>query len=286
MGRIVTLLTDFGLTDTYVGQMKGAVLSRCPDAVLVDLTHAVPSQDVETGAFLLWSAVGAFPPPVVHLAVVDPGVGSLRELLALETARGHVFVGPDNGLLIAAAEAQGGIARVVVLPRPDKGATHVSSTFHGRDILGPVAGELARGVPLSKVGEPFDRWTRLTFPSPVVERDHLEGQVLHVDQYGNLVTNLSAKQLPPVFEVELEGVRVGSGPQSHYAAVAEGQPVLLFGSAGLLEVAVRNGSAAQTLRAQKGARLKVTSPSHTRARSPAPPSHPPGRRRRRGPGST
>ena len=149
---IVTLLTDFGLADTYVGQVKGAILSVAPSAVLVDLSHAVPPQDVFAGAFLLWSAVEPFPAGTIHLAVVDPGVGSDRRAIAVRSARGDLFVGPDNGLLLPALERLGGRQAAVELTERAywraESRRVPSTTFHGRYIFGPVAGRLAEDLPL------------------------------------------------------------------------------------------------------------------------------------------
>ena len=158
---IVSLLSDFGLADTYVGQMKAAVLSVAPEATLVDLTHAVAPQDVFGGAFQLWAAVEVFPAGSVHLAVVDPGVGSERRAVAALSGRGDYFVGPDNGLLVPALERLGGCVRAVELTeRSLLAAPSPSATFHGRDIFGPVAGHLAAGVPLERLGPPDRASTR------------------------------------------------------------------------------------------------------------------------------
>src|SRR5690242_15590872 len=152
MPPTISLLTDFGLTDTYVGQMKAAILRVAPGAVLVDLTHAVPAQDVRGGAFLLWSGVEAFPEGSLHLAVVDPGVGSTRRAVAARTRRGDVLVGPDNGLLVPALERLGGLIAAVELTEPEYWGPRRSRTFHGRDVFAPVVGHLAAGVPLERLG--------------------------------------------------------------------------------------------------------------------------------------
>ena len=150
---LITLLSDFGLDDAYLGQMKGAILAVAPAVTLVDLTHAVPPQDVFAGAFLLWTALEPFPAGTIHLAVVDPGVGSERRAVALRAQRGDVFVGPDNGLLWPAVERLGGCGQAIELNEPRFWRTNVSSTFHGRDLFGPVAGHLANGVPSRRLDQ-------------------------------------------------------------------------------------------------------------------------------------
>lgn len=248
---VVTLLTDFGLADTYVGQLKGAILAVEPSARLVDLTHAVPPQDTLGGAFLLWSAVEVFPPGTVHLAVVDPGVGSARRAVALAARRGDVFVGPDNGLLLPAVERLGGMATAVELSQSRYWRGVPSRTFHGRDIFGPVAGHLAAGVPIHELGPSIDNPLRLELPRP----SGLEGQVIHVDTYGNLVTNLPGETLPADYQVRV-GARLIE-PRPHYAAAAPGGLLALVGSAGLLELSARDASAAAVLGARRGTRVQV-----------------------------
>jgi hypothetical protein len=253
---LVTFLTDFGLTDTYVGQVKGAVLTVCPEAQLVDLTHAVPAQDIRTGAFLLWSAVRAFPAGTIHVAVVDPGVGSARRAVAVRCGRGDFFVGPDNGLLSPAIERLGGTASAVVLDRPSFWRADASSTFHGRDIFGPIAGHLARGSGLKPLGSALRTLERpFVFPEPQRAGTSIRGEVLHVDSYGNLVTNVSGPGLPARFEVEIRGQSVAS--KGFYGAAQPGELLAIAGSTGLLEISAREDSAARTLGARVGDQLTV-----------------------------
>jgi S-adenosyl-L-methionine hydrolase (adenosine-forming) len=251
---VVTLLTDFGLADTYVGQVKGAILSVAPSATLVDLTHAVAPQDVRAGAFLLWSAVEPFPAGSIHLAVVDPGVGSTRRAVAIRSARGDFFVGPDNGLLLPAVDRLGGRhAAVELTERAYWRANGASPTFHGRDIFGPVAGRLAVDLPLEYLGQTIDRLTRpFTLPEP----HGLSGEVLHVDTYGNLITNLPGHGLPARFRVQI-GQHVVE-PADHYAAVDTDSLLALIGSAGLLEISARNASAAALTGASRGTPVVVS----------------------------
>jgi S-adenosylmethionine hydrolase len=252
MAVLVSLLTDFGLRDTYVGQMKAALLAVAPTALLVDLTHAVPPQDVQVGAFLLAQAVEVFAAGTVHLAVVDPGVGSERRALAAQARRGDLFVGPDNGLLVPALERLGGLTMAVELrdPRYWRRGTP-STTFHGRDIFAPVAGHLASGVPLERFGPPVDPLSPFRLPRP----DGLQGEVVYVDGYGNLVTNLPASSLPDSYVVLMGDQRIQ--PQPHYQAVAPGDLLALVGSGGLLEVSARDGSAAEKTGAGRGSRINV-----------------------------
>jgi S-adenosylmethionine hydrolase len=255
----ITLLTDFGLLDTYVAQVKGAILSVAPETTIIDLTHAVPPQDVKAGAYLLWSAVIAFPPRTVHVAVVDPGVGSSRRAVALETGRGDVLVGPDNGLLWPACERLGSMLRAVELTDRRYWRPGASSTFHGRDIFGPAAAHIASGVSLERLGRPADELMQYSWPWP----GDLAGEVIHVDGYGNLITNMPADRLPAAFEVTINGHVATSA--THYAAVRPGTLLAVRGSAGLLEISVRDGSAAARLGAARGTRLQV-SPQLPRAR--------------------
>ena len=245
---IVTFLTDFGTHDTYVGQVKGAILSVAPTVALVDLTHAVPAFDVQAGAFLLWAAVEAFPVGSTHLAVVDPGVGSQRRAIAVQSGRGDVFVGPDNGLLVPAAERLGGVQRAVELT--DAGywrQGQTSKTFHGRDLFGPVAGHIAAGVPLELFGRAL---TDLQRPFRLELAHSSEGTVVHVDAYGNLVTNIPASALPVRFRVRLDSYVIRPAP--FYASVEPGTLLALVGSAGLLEISARDASAAALTGAQRG----------------------------------
>jgi S-adenosyl-L-methionine hydrolase (adenosine-forming) len=242
MRRIVTLLTDFGTADGYVAEMKGVILSAAPEVALVDVTHDVSAQDVECGRLALARYWRRFPPGTVHVAVVDPGVGSERAALAVESD-GRWLVGPDNGLLSPALLLAG--ARAVTLTVPARAAP----TFHGRDVFAPAAAALATGTPLDTLGAPAD--------SPMVRRTPearrqpdgtIAGEVIAVDRFGNAITNLLSRT----------GGEVVVGGQALalrrvYADVPPGKPVALTGSNGLIEIAVRDGSAARSLGLQRGA---------------------------------
>jgi S-adenosyl-L-methionine hydrolase (adenosine-forming) len=247
---LVTLLTDFGTSDSYVAEMKGALLSAAPGLTLVDVTHAVPPGDVRAGAYLLGRTWHHFPAGTIHLAVVDPGVGTERAALAL-AAHGHYFVGPDNGLLtrvLRDAEVQ-----VVVLPTPD-GA---SPTFHGRDVFARAAAALAGDTPLAELGPPFGGIpVRLAYREPHHEGKSVVGEVMYVDRFGTLVTNLTPGLVPSYAVIEVEGLEVGPLRRT-YGDVPTGGLVAYVGSGGQVEIAVRDGSAARRLGMGIGGRIRA-----------------------------
>jgi len=262
---VVALLTDFGSQDHYVGAMKGAILTVCPEATLVDLAHEIPAHDVTAGALALASAWRDFPAQSVFVAVVDPGVGSDRRALALE-AGGYRFVGPDNGILsLVMAEAEGPqalhrIANASLL------RSAVSATFHARDVFGPVAAHLARGLPIAEVGPPIDDPVRLAQAAlRELGPGEWEATVVHVDRFGNLITNLLRHDLERVLAavghdfrdvvVVVEGEILPLART--YADVPEGEGCALVGSSGRLEVAVHRGNAARLLGASAGAPVRV-----------------------------
>lgn len=255
---IITLLTDFGTRDAYVGIMKGVILKIAPTARLVDLSHEVPPQAVTSAALLLSSSVRYFAVNTVHLAVVDPGVGSARAPVLVVTDRGFL-VGPDNGLLHPAAETMG-VREVRRLENDAYFLRPVSQTFHGRDIFAPVAAHLAAGVPPKAFGPTLADLRPLALPEPVVRAGSICGQVIHVDVFGNLVTNISADLLA-AFAREKVSVSIGHVADIQvvraYAEAPEGAVVAIVGSWNMLEVAVRNGHAASSLRASAGAPVTV-----------------------------
>jgi hypothetical protein len=255
---LITLLTDFGLNDAYVGIMKGVILRINPDIRVVDLTHAVPPQQVLAGALMLRNAVGFFPDGTIHLAVVDPGVGSARRPLLIETDRGFL-VGPDNGVLSPAAALMGR-PRARLLANEKFFLHPVSQTFHGRDIFAPVAAHLACGVTPEAVGPVLDSIVELELPVPRRSGATIAGEVVHVDHFGNLVTNISLDALPrfPAQQVYVSISRTRIGTLlATYSAAPEGGPLALVGSWGTVEIAVRNGSAAKMFAAGTGTPVTV-----------------------------
>jgi S-adenosylmethionine hydrolase len=244
MRPIITLLTDFGTADGYVAEMKGVLLTRAPDATLVDLTHDIAPQDVEAARLTVARVWRRFPPRTVHLIVVDPGVGSDRAALAVESDD-RLLVGPDNGVLSPALLANG--ARAVTLTVPP-GA---SASFHGRDVFAPAAAALALGAALESLGQPAPTPRIRRTPEPRrLENGTLAGEVIAVDRFGNAITNLVGLRTGVV-----EVGDVVLAVRRTYGDVPTGEPVALVGSTGLIEVALRDGSAARHFGLTRGARV-------------------------------
>jgi len=258
--RIVTLLSDFGLSDGYVGAMKGVLLSQAPGITVVDLSHTIAPFDISGAAYLLASAALEFPPRTIHVAVVDPGVGSRRRLLLAEIAR-HYFLVPDNGLLDVVLLRERLTRCVQVLPAR-VAARRVAPTFHGRDLLAPAAAALARGMSLSRFGPPIRHLSRrLPLRPLVVHGNRCVGYVLHVDRFGTLILNVEAAPLERFARGQPVRVQVGHHRVTRwvrtYAEAPRGSLVALIGSQGWVEVAVVEGSAAQRLRAKVGQRVEL-----------------------------
>jgi len=252
---LVTLTTDFGLSDPFVGIMKGVIAGRAPTAPVIDVTHDIPPQDVLAGALVLRHAVPYFPAGAIHVAVVDPGVGTERRPLCIETARGFL-VGPDNGLLSLAARD---VRRIIHLTDERFFLTPRSATFHGRDVFAPVAAALASGTAAPALGVEVQDMHRLAVPEPVVAGRAIRGQVLYIDRFGNLVSNVGRDTIDR-FRAALT-IRVGRvsvrNLSASYAAVAPEEPVAVVNSWGLVEVAVRNGSARERAGAGVGDPLVI-----------------------------
>jgi S-adenosylmethionine hydrolase len=255
---VVTLTTDFGTRDAFVGIMKGVVATRAPGAMIIDLTHEIPPQDVLAGALVLRHATPYFPDGTIPVAVVDPGVGGPRRPLCVQT-RTAVLVGPDNGLLsLAAPEDE--VRAIVHLTDERHFLRPLGATFHGRDVFAPVAAALATGTPPAALGVAVRSMHRLEMPPVTARPGGLRGQVIHVDRFGNLVTNVAPAALagfPPAgVSITLQGMRV-CGIAASYGSVGPGEPVVVVNSWGLLEVAVRDGSAHATLGAGVGAVVDI-----------------------------
>jgi S-adenosyl-L-methionine hydrolase (adenosine-forming) len=257
--QIITLLTDFGNQDSYVGIMKGVILSLNPEAILVDLTHEVPPQDIISGAFLLAEAAPYFPPGTIHLAVVDPGVGTKRRALGAKT-REQFWVGPDNGLFHLVFQKNEAPA-MVSLENADYFRESVSKTFQGRDLFAPVAAHLSLGTPLDAFGPPLTDLVALPWPEPECTPNALRGEVVHVDGFGNLVSNIKGDKLLAWLgglpHVVILGSLTIQGLARTYKEAAAGEFVALVGSHGYLEIACVQGNAARRLTVGNGRSLAV-----------------------------
>jgi hypothetical protein len=261
MRPVITLTTDFGF-GRYVAQMKGVLLSICPEATIVDIDHEVPPQDLVNAAYLLRDVVPTFPEGTIHVVVVDPGVGTKRRGVALAAgpaAPGHFFVGPDNGLF--GTFAAGG--RMHLLEDPKYRRPSVSQVFHGRDVFSPAAAHLANGVPLATFGAVVSDPMPLALPAPRASADGVVGEVLYADRFGNIVTSIDGANLPRSGDYGLR-VEIGWARLDRlcgtYADVGVGEMVALVGSSGRLEIAVREGSAAErlNLKTLRGTPVKVS----------------------------
>ena len=260
---VISITTDFGQKDGFVGTMKGVIWRICPEAQIADITHDVPPQDIMSGAIALWRAAPFFPPGSVHLAVVDPGVGTQRRPMAAQIGEQYV-VGPDNGLftpMIATAEKTRQPLRFIHLNNPAYWLPEVSRTFHGRDIFAPVAAHLARGIPLDQLGTQFDEPVRLELPQAERTPEGWMAHVTVIDGFGNLTTDLPATALGDRRDVviRLRGRQV-DGIVESYGYCQSGDLIALVDSEGYLEVAVVNGNAASLLDAKMGDDVHVILP--------------------------
>lgn len=275
MGAVITLTTDFGTGDAYVASMKGVILSLNPKAVIVDISHSIEPQNVLQAAFILSTAYPHFPEGTIHLAVVDPGVGSRRKAIILKTPKAF-FVAPDNGILsyvtgefdrapgkrarhmpsIAELLKLPAVLEAVTITNPEYWYQPVSSTFHGRDIFAPVAAHLSLGVPLNKFGDRLSHVHTFTIPRPYRNaRGELVGRVLHIDNFGNLITNIRSSDVPA------EKITIAMGKQhikgiSRFYAGTKGLAAII-GSSGYLEISLKDGNAAAFLGVKVGHEVRL-----------------------------
>ena len=251
---IITLTTDFGLDDIYAGVMKGVILSINPACTIVDITHAVAPLDIAAGALALESACPYFPQGTIHVAIVDPGVGGGRRQIVVHTDR-SLFVGPDNGILSFVLSGPG-LKAVYELTAAEYFLPEPSATFHGRDIFGPAAAHLSKGVPPERMGRRIDDPVMLPQAVPVLQGNMLEGRIMHIDRFGNLITNIRRDMLEGFvleshIRVDVKGTTMTKLMPS-YAAAQEGELFCIIGSSGRLEISLKNGSAAARLGACRG----------------------------------
>ncbi|HOT91554.1 MAG TPA: SAM-dependent chlorinase/fluorinase [Anaerolineae bacterium] len=272
---LITITTDFGTRDGYVGTMKGVIAGIAPGVPCIDITHEIPPQDVRSAAYILWTALPYFPPESIHVVVVDPGVGTARRPIAARTPWG-ILVGPDNGIFSYVWEAAPPEC-IVELINPAYRNVAVSNTFHGRDIFSPAAAHLARGVPLTDFGPEVRDPVRLPAPVLTVGDTIIKGEVIYIDHFGNVITSIgrlvwdgALLTLDPAFgdapaglinagRVHVFAAGRDLGPIRHtYGEVSAGEPLALVGSEGLLELAVNRGHGAQMLGLTPGASVEIS----------------------------
>ena len=245
---IVTLMTDFGLKDPYVAEMKGVILGICPNAEIVDVSHEIEKFNIRMGAYVLASASSYFPVGTINVAVVDPRVGTERRGLCIKTARGY-FIGPDNGVLVLAARTQG-IKHVRVIKNAKFLLPNVSHTFHGRDVFAPIAAHLANGVNPSDIGPETRKMVIPEFAKVVKDKKRVRGEILHLDDFGNAVTNITEKDFEGLgvyrgSTLKVDGVQRRLRFCKTYGEVEVGEPLALIGSHGYLEISVNQGDASE-----------------------------------------
>jgi S-adenosylmethionine hydrolase len=256
---LITLTTDFSLKDPFVGIMKGVIAQINPHATVVDLTHGIPPQDVFAAAMVVRHAVGYFPRGTIHVAVVDPGVGSTRRPLLLEGNEAY-FIGPDNGVLSLLWEERQP-KRIIHLSNPTYYLQPTSATFHGRDIFASIAAYLSLGVPPVAFGESVDHFIRIKWPDVIRSGRSVTGEIVYIDGFGNLFTNIRERDLQGLDREEISTVVGGvtiHGLAPNYAYVQKGQPVALINSWGLLEVAANKESAARLFHIGIGEKVYVS----------------------------
>jgi S-adenosylmethionine hydrolase len=255
---LITLTSDFGLKDPYVAEMKGAILTINPNATIVDITHDVEKFCIRMGAFMLASAAPYFPKGTVHLAVIDPGVGTERHGILIQTKNGF-FLGPDNGVLVLAAQHQG-IEHIYHLTNPQFMLTNISNTFHGRDVFAPAAAQIDKGIKLSELGPEISDAVTPAFASVKHEADSLIGEVLYVDSFGNIITNIRQKDLTKneFFNIKLNNISQKLKFHQTYAQAKPQKPIALIGSHGFLEIALNQGNAAEKFQVKAGDTVEVT----------------------------
>jgi len=255
----ITLTTDFGTADFYAGAMRGVLHSLAPEAVVIDISHDVPPHDIAGGGFVLAGAADTFPRGTIHVAVVDPGVGGGRRGVILETER-HLFVGPDNGLFSPIYE-RGGVIRTVAIENRDLALELVSSTFHGRDIFAPAAAHLANGVDVGEFGNEITDPERLDLWRIGRAPNELNGHIVHVDRFGNAVSNLSRELVElstggQPYQAEVDGHWFLCRHET-YSDVGAGAPCMVYGSLDTLEMSVNSGSAVERFGFRRGSVVTV-----------------------------
>jgi hypothetical protein len=259
MSQIITLTSDFGLQDHYVSAMKAVILGIAPDARLIDISHDIPPQDIMAGAWVVRNAAFLFPPGTVHLVVVDPGVGTPRHPIALK-AGDQYFVGPDNGIFSLFFD-EFEFEAVKINNKDYWRQEGLSKTFHGRDVFAPVTAHLSNGVSFDEIGEPIEELVTYHWAVPIADKDGLQGWVVHIDRFGNLITNISEQLFEEHIKKKDVKIYVGNTMLkkivSTFGDVEEGEPAAFIGSSGMLEIGINKGNAGRMLSVDKGAQISI-----------------------------
>ncbi len=258
---LITLTTDFGLRDPYVAEMKAVILGINPDCTIIDISHQIEKFNIRMGAYVLASCVPYFPRGTIHVAVVDPGVGGKRDPIAIETET-CFFIGPDNGVLVLAARKSGKLRQVRKITNRGVMLPTVSRTFHGRDIFAPAAAHLACGKRITSFGPEISEIVTPTFARIDRKENQFEGEIMHIDDFGNIITNLERSELESAefngtISLEIKKREMTLKICKTYIDVEEKKFMALFGSHGFLEISVNRGSAARALKAEVGDRIKI-----------------------------
>jgi S-adenosylmethionine hydrolase len=262
---IITLLTDFGLNDEYVGTMKGVILSVNPFATIIDITHNIDPHDIIQAAFTIKSSYKFFPKGTVHVVIVDPGVGGSRAIIAIEMA-GHIFIAPDNGILTLLVE-EGNIVEIIRVDNKKFFLKSISQTFHGRDIFAPVSGHISSGTKINNIGTPINKneLVKLSIPEPEISnKGELVGAIVSIDHFGNLITNIDSNCLRNFCRPDAgkkPEIRIGNSKitdlSKSYEDNGSNSPLVIIGSRGYLEIAINCGSAKDYFKAKKGDTITV-----------------------------
>ncbi len=255
MVKLITLTTDFGLTDSYVAEIKAVILSINPFVEIVDISHQIEKFNIRMGAYILASAAPYFPKGTIHVAVVDPSVGTKRKPILIETEK-EFFLGPDNGVLVLAAEAHG-VKHVYKIANPKYMLPKVSTTFHGRDIFAPAAAYLSKGISPSAFGPEIHKIVKPQFAKIIKKGSKLVGEIIHVDSFGNIVTNFTAKELELLRIKDNLNIKIGETASMlklcrAYAEVEAKKPLAIIGSHDFMEISVNQGSAAEMFKVKPG----------------------------------
>lgn len=257
---VISLLTDYGLKDPYVAEVKAVILSYCRDAVIIDVSHEASAFNELEAAFLLTTYIEYMPEKTIHVCIIDPGVGAGRRGIVIETMRGDMLIGPDTGFMIPAAELLG-IKHVYAIDE-SKLPSRSSETFHGRDVFAHVAGRLASGMSVEDIGVKINDYVRMSLPNPILGENWINATIMHVDRFGNLITNLRPELLSNHLKsdellIEFKDKIIRCKFVRAYGLVGVGEPLLTIGGSGLIELAVNRGSAAETFRLSVGDVIRI-----------------------------